>query len=79
MTDDPSFAVVLLGYRRSLVDRLFSQVVAAQASDSVDERVAAVEALRQIVFPKAIRGYDRFAVDRAVYAALKDLTGTDLS
>jgi hypothetical protein len=78
MTDGQNFPIVLRGYRISTVDKLFAQVAAARASESVDLRVAAVEALRQADLPASVRGYDRFAVDSAVYAALKELTGTEI-
>jgi hypothetical protein len=77
MTDRRRFPLVLLGYRTSSVDRLFAQVEAARASEDVDQRVAAVEALRQAKLPVTVRGYHRFEVDKAVYAALKDLTGAE--
>ncbi|GAA2714680.1 MULTISPECIES: hypothetical protein [Actinoplanes] len=60
------FLVVLRGYDRFAVDKLFTQAQDAVSSGSQLARTAARDALTGAEFGASLRGYDRAQVDLAV-------------
>ncbi len=60
------FMSVLRGYDADVVDEFLARVTRAVQSGSRRARVEAADALREVEFPTALRGYDRAQVDAVI-------------
>lgn len=71
------FMSVLRGYDADVVDDFLNRVTRALESGSSRARAQAADALREVEFPAALRGYDRAQVD-AVVAQLAHRLGVEV-
>jgi DivIVA domain-containing protein len=69
-----TFVVVLRGYDMAQADEVFRRAEAAVRSDDPFTRASTRDALRATAFRVRIRGYARDQVDRAVQAAVQQLS-----